>query len=488
MYFSYSVVDSYHTTMQVVEVALLPNFALIARSDLWSARICAGICASREMLLRGGILRYGTGWARLFAHARRGLSSALPEHKELTMPKVSPTMTHGRFIAWKKAEGEGYSEGEEIAEVESDKATMPIEAREDGFIARIFVDPDTPDLPLGTLLAITVEEEADIAAFKDYVPPALSDSASDGSAPPVKPADTADYVAPPASPPSEATPYDGPTGPAVARLLKMHPNIDLSRVTATGPKGRILKGDVLAAIENGTAFGDDVAPAKPVASTPSPVAEPSADKEGSYTDMPVSSMRRAIARRVLESKQQVPHQYGEVSYELDALLALRKRLNSSEGSPGVSVNDFVIRAAALALRRVPEMNVRYDPVLDGPVEISSVDISMAVAIPDGLILPVIFDADLLGLAGIAAATKDLATRAREGTLEPEEYEGGCFGVSNLGMFGIDHFSAIISPPQSGMLAVGGGSKFNFRVNDVRMWRPSMFDLFTNFVVLVSMFS
>lgn len=413
------------------------------------------------MLLRTALFNGAAGSRRLFAQAVRSLS-ALPEHKELTMPKVSPTMTHGRFIAWKKAEGEPFQEGEDIAEVESDKSTMPIAAREDGFIARIFVEPDTPDLPLDTLLAITVEQEEYIAAFKDYVPPSTASPDVNGSAP--EPASPASAPAPAATSSAPSSmPYTGPIGPAVARLMNMHPDLDLSRVKPTGPKGHVLKGDVLAAIADGSGFaapGD----ATPAASKPAPL-QPAdsvvdARAEMEYTDVPVTSMRRAIARHVLQSKQEVPHQYARVTYELDKLLALRKRINASmEADARVSVNDLIIRATAVALQRVPEMNVRYDASTGDAVPNETVDISFAIAIPDGLVLPVVYGADRLGLAGIAAATKDLVQRARTGALRPKEYEGGGFGISNLGMFGIDHFCAIISPPQSGMLAIGAGSKF-----------------------------
>lgn len=415
--------------------------------------------------------------ARSVRIASRRWLSTYPEHRKLVMPKVSPTMTHGRFVAWKKKIGEPFEEGDDLADVESDKATMPISAREDGYIARTFVEADTPDIPLGRLLAITVEEEEFISAFADYVPK----DAVPASATPSAEADSAK-----SSPTTDSAPtmivssekaYTGPIGPALARLLSQHPKIDLNRITPTGPKGRILKGDVLAAIENGTAFTTEEAKRKetPAASPATSSSEPTTPVEQSvfrqveYTDVPVSSMRRAIARRVLESKQVVPHQYASVTYELDSLLALRKRINSNDPSPAVSVNDFMIRAIAIALRRVPQMNVRWDVSQGEALPNPSVDISMAVAVPDGLILPVIANADTLGLASIAKLTKDLARRAREGTLEPEEYEGGYFGISNLGMFGIKHFSAIISPPQSGMLAVGGGGKFHngFRVSRYR---------------------
>lgn len=379
------------------------------------------------------------------------------------MPKVSPTMTAGRLIVWKKQEGEAFEEGEDIADVESDKATMPISAREEGFMAKIIVPEDTPDIPLGRILAITVEEEEFISAFKDYVPPSDTEPdarAADGPSAP----EAAAVAAPQASLPTAAptNEYTGPKGPAVMRLLNEFPNLNLNAITPTGPQGRMLKGDVLAAIAGGTAFGSAPATAA-IEPAAAPQAEPVAmDLPGmpAYTDVPVSSMRRAIAKRLVQSKTGVPHRYASFSYQLDNLLALRKRLNSVEPSPKISVNDFMIRAIGIALRRVPQMNVAWDDVNKQTVLNEAVDVSMAVAIEGGLITPIITRVDSRGLADIAETTKDLVARAREGTLTPEEFEGGSFGVSNLGMFGISKFSAIINPPQSGILAIGCGSKLS----------------------------
>lgn len=381
------------------------------------------------------------------------------------MPKVSPTMTAGRLIVWKKQEGEAFEEGEDIADVESDKATMPISAREEGFMAKILVPEDTPDIPLGRILAITVEEEDFIPAFKNYVP--LSEAGPDapaGDGPP--PLEAASAAAPQASVPAAAltSEYTGPKGPAIMRLLNEFPTLNLNAITPTGPQGRMLKGDVLAAIAGGTAFGSAPAAmvAKPAAA---PQAEPATmDLPGmpAYTDVPVSSMRRAIAKRLVQSKTGVPHRYASFSYQLDNLLALRKRLNSVEPSPKISVNDFMIRAIGTALRRVPEMNVVWDDVNKQAIRSEAADVSMAVAIEGGLITPIVTRVDSRGLADIAATTKDLVARAREGTLAPEEFEGGSFSVSNLGMLGISKFSAIINPPQSGILALGSGSKLTVR--------------------------
>lgn len=390
---------------------------------------------------------------------RRRLSE-FPEHRLLTMPKVSPTMTSGRFIAWKKVEGEAFVEDEEIGEVESDKSTMPITARDDGFLARIFVNDDTPDLAVGTPIAITVEEEEFIDAFKNYTLPSntsaaksVADTKTDSSI------ESKSESVTPTPPPSAS--YTGSLGPAVTRILNQNPTINLDLIRGTGPKGRILKGDVLAAIEDGSAFATDTATkSDEVIDNREPVSITNETREEvEFVDVPVTSMRRAIAKHVVNAKQQIPHQYATVEFELDNLLSLRKRMNAkSDEASRASLNDYIIQAAAVALVHVPEMNVRYDGATGKTIQNDTVDISFAVAIPDGLVLPIVFDAERRGIAGIAETTKILVERGRKGELQPEEYEGGNFGISNLGMFGIEQFSAIVSPPQSGMLAIGAGGK------------------------------
>lgn len=389
------------------------------------------------------------------------------------MPKVSPTMTAGKLISWKKQEGEPIAEGEDIADVESDKATMPISARDDGFIAKIFVQEDTADIPLGKLLAITVEEEEHIAAFKDYQNPDEGNSPSMSTQPPSygsQPADDDDKITDKPESPVFRKKYEGPIGPAILRLLNKYPDLNLDRITPTGPKGRLLKGDVLEAIETGSAVApsDDETTADKTESTPSVVSSPKLVEEDmkqpdqtqrrKHTDTPLSSMRKAIAKRL--SKTDVPHHYISSCFDLDALLELRKRLNSSNESLKISVNDIIIKAVGVALRQVPEMNVRWDNKSGCPIPNDTVDVSMAVALDGGLITPIVTNVDRRGLADIAKMTKELTAKARNGTLEPEEYEGGCFGVSNMGMLGVSHFSAIINPPHSGIIAIGAPGKDN----------------------------
>lgn len=413
----------------------------------------------------------GSGISLLLTSATRRCLSSLPDHTRIIMPKVSPTMTAGRLVTWKKKEGEGFSEGDNIADVESDKATMPIEARDDGYMAKIFVQEDTPDIPLGQLLAIVVEEEEDIAAFKDYQPEDKSEPDQSQT-----PTPESEQQAEPQPTPNQqhvqpTTRYEGPLGPAIMRLLNEYPSLNLDVVTPTGPKGRMLKGDVLSAIESGVALTSSPG-ATTTASTTTNATEPQSSSSSSdvsaeagnarhakHTDIPVTSMRRAIAKRL--NKTAVPHRYASAKYTLNNLSAMRKQINASVGADSkVSVNDIVIKAVAVALQRVSEMNVRWDAASGTVLQNDSIDISMAVAIEGGLITPIIPNADRKGLLEIARMTKTLTAKAKDGTLAPEEFEGGSFSISNLGMLGISHFSAIINPPQSGILAVGAPCKFS----------------------------
>lgn len=400
--------------------------------------------------------------------ARRAFA-ALPDHSKIIMPKVSPTMTAGRLVVWKKREGDAFEEGEDIADVESDKATMPISAREDGFVAKIFVDDDTPDIPLGQLLAITVEDEHNIPAFAHYHPPHSSSDTPAKPSAPLSPSDTPQSQSQSQS--RSPAKYTGPLGPAIMRLLNQYPNLDLDAVTPTGPKGRMLKGDVLAAIDDRSALRSDHTHStpppqpqpKPKQPTHTPTRQPpetDPDQRAAYHDIPLTSMRRAIARRLVQSKSSIPHRYTSATYQLDALLQLRKRLNALDPSPNISVNDFVLKAVATALRRVPHVNAYWDDSQQTAMRRDRIDISMAVAIPGGLITPIVTEVDRRGLADIARVSKDLVARAREGSLDPEEFEGGSFSTSNLGMFGVTSFCAIINPPQGGNLAIGSGGKLS----------------------------
>lgn len=385
------------------------------------------------------------------------------------MPKVSPTMTMGRLVAWKKSEGEFFEEGEDIADVESDKATMPISAREDGYIARILVQEDTPDLPLGTVLAVTVEEEEFIGSFRNYQPTVTASADDEEKEHKETKADTGkEQTIVEDNKTNPMGTYTGPVGPAVMRLMNEYPNIDLGRIKPSGKKGRILKGDVLEAIADGTAFADgskdtQETTTKQEIGTKQVEQVDGESERAMYTDVNVTSMRRAIARRLVASKTQIPHRYASTKYELDALLKLRKQMKEEHGI-SVSVNDFMLKAIGVAMQRVPEMNVTWDESNGVIRNEGGVDVSIAVAIEGGLITPIVKGVDVKGLKEIGETSRELVKKAREGLLEPEEYEGGGFSLSNLGMFGIRKFSAIINPPQCGILAVGEGVKVPVGVN------------------------
>ena len=320
---------------------------------------------------------------------------------------------------------------------------------------------------------VTVEEEEDIAAFQDFVPPAEADTgAAPAPAAEEAPAAPASAAAAPAATPSTAAPErDVPVEFSLmpsARSISQSAGVDATVLEGSGKGGRVTKGDVLQALKDGVympplaakAAADAAAPAAPTptaAAPPVDITIPPIATDSTYEDVPNNNMRKVIAKRLTESKSQVPHFYTTVQIELDAALALRKQLASNHDVK-VSVNDLVIRSAALALRDVPEVNATYNAKTNTVSTHDTVDISVAVATPTGLITPIVPQTSTLGLSEISASVKDLATRARDGKLAPEEYQGGTFCISNLGMFGIAEFSAVINPPQAAILAVGGGVK------------------------------
>ncbi len=384
---------------------------------------------------------------------------------EILMPALSPTMTEGNLAKWVKKEGDTIESGDVIAEIETDKATMEVEAVDEGTLAKILVPEGTEGVPVNQLIALILEEGEDEATL---------DRAGGSSTPaptPATPPESEPVAAPSPAPaviPSAAAPVVSAPTPAgnrvfaspLARRIAADAGLDIAAVGGTGPHGRIVKRDVEAAIVGGgvaaaaPAAQAEAAPQVPRAPMPStPV-----DETGlpGFTEVPHSSMRKVIARRLSESKQTVPHFYLTVDCELDALLAARKDLNSRSDEYKLSVNDFVIRATALALKKVPEANAMWT---DNAMRLfNQVDVSVAVAIPGGLITPIVRDAGSKGLVEISNEMKDLAGRAREGKLMPEEYQGGTISVSNLGMFAIKAFSAIINPPQASILAVGAGEQ------------------------------
>ncbi|KAM3601766.1 uncharacterized protein V6R79_018524 [Siganus canaliculatus] len=388
--------------------------------------------------------------------------SSYPAHMKITLPALSPTMTMGTVQRWEKKLGEKLSEGDLLAEIETDKATIGFEVQEEGYLAKIMVAEGTRDVPLGTPLCIIVEKESDIAAFKDYVETGVAEV----SAPPPPPAPTPAQVAAPSAAAPSAAPTAAPAGPRkgrvfaspLAKKLAAEKGIDLAQVSGSGPDGRITRKD----IDN--FVPPKVAPA--VAAAPAPAAAPAAAAPaaapaaaaGTFTDIPISNIRKVIAQRLMQSKQTIPHYYLSVDINMDQVLELRKELNDEVKAQNIklSVNDFIIKASALACLKVPECNSSW---LDTVIRQNHVvDVSVAVSTANGLITPIVFNAHTKGLAAISSDVSSLAAKARDGKLQPHEFQGGTFTISNLGMFGVKNFSAIINPPQSCILAVGGSEK------------------------------
>ncbi len=402
---------------------------------------------------------------------------------QILMPALSPTMTEGAVARWLKKEGDEIHSGDVIAEIETDKATMEYEAVDEGRLGKIIVPEGTQGVQVNQPIAILLEEGEDASAIGDAAGSKTAEarlaeakSSEPQPAPPPSPAE-AQKTAPPAA--AEAPKTPGPAAleakPApqagnghdtsrifaspLARRMAELAKLDLATIHGTGPQGRIVKADIDAALSRGVPAPATRAPLPvqaPPARPPQP-ATPFAPVTGdpSFTKKPHSQMRRVIARRLTESKQNVPHFYLTVDCEIDELLRIRKVLNDGAEGLNLSVNDFVIRAAGLALRQVPAANASWSD--DAIILWERADIAMAVALEDGLITPIIRGADLKGLQQIAAETKDLAQRARAGKLKLEEFQGGTFSISNLGMYGIREFSAVINPPHGCILAVGEGA-------------------------------
>ncbi|MAI98298.1 MAG: pyruvate dehydrogenase complex dihydrolipoamide acetyltransferase [Nisaea sp.] len=382
----------------------------------------------------------------------------------ILMPALSPTMTEGKLAQWLKAEGETVSAGDVIAEIETDKATMEVEAVDEGVLGKIVVAAGTDGVAVNSVIAVLLEDGEDLS---DVDIAGLAAAAAPASPAPASPAPASPAPAPAAAPPVAAPPAPVAAAQAalpaaavaasgtrifaspLARRIAADAGLDLGHVSGSGPRGRIVKRDVEAAIASGVSAAAPAAPAAPVAVGAMPGMP-------DYIAIPNSMMRRTIARRLSESKQQAPHFYLTVDCRLDELLELRKKLNNNATDFKLSVNDLIIRAAALALKQVPAANASWFE--DEIRQWQAVDISVAVAIDGGLITPIIRGAEGKGLKQISAEMKDLAGRARDGKLLPEEYQGGTFSISNLGMFGIKEFAAVINPPQGAILAVGAGEQ------------------------------
>lgn len=369
----------------------------------------------------------------------------------ITMPALSPTMTEGKLANWQAKEGDSVASGDVLAEIETDKATMEVEAVDEGTLAKILIEGGTENVAVNTPIAILLEEGEGASALDGY-------KAEGAAAPADTPAPAKDEKAeePAPSAPSQSAKAeleksgDRIFASPLARRIAKDAGLDLGSISGSGPHGRIVKTDVEEAIASG---GVKAAAPEKAAAAPAPQAE-TPPPEGNYEEIPLTSMRKTIARRLSEAKQTIPHFYLTIECELDNLLAMRKELNGRSDDYKISVNDFIIRASALALKKVPTANACWGG--DKILQYMDFDISVAVAIDGGLITPVVRNADQKGLAVISNEMKELAGRAKEGKLMPEEYQGGCFSISNLGMFGIKEFSAVINPPQAAILAIGAG--------------------------------
>jgi pyruvate dehydrogenase E2 component (dihydrolipoamide acetyltransferase) len=403
----------------------------------------------------------------------------------LLMPALSPTMTEGNLAKWLKHEGDEVHPGDVIAEIETDKATMEIEAIDDGRVGKILVPEGAQGVKVNQPIALLLGEGEDSAALSG--PAAAEMPASPPSSAPTGAEATARPDPLPNPPPLAGEGRLGVSGNGhdrrvfaspLARRMAQQAGLDLSAIVGSGPQGRIVKTDIERTLLAARQPAPLAAAAAPAAAAPAaaaaalaaapPIAAPAAatmlTKERvaalagnpPYTERALTPMRRVIARRLTEAKQTVPHFYLTIDCEIDELLKIRTELNSKSDAYRISVNDFVIRAAALALRQVPAANASWSD--EGILVWETVDIAVAVALDDGLITPIVKQADRKGLATIAAETRDLVARARAGKLKLDEFQGGTFSISNLGMYGVRDFAAVINPPHGGILAVGAGEQ------------------------------
>jgi pyruvate dehydrogenase E2 component (dihydrolipoamide acetyltransferase) len=400
---------------------------------------------------------------------------------ELKMPALSPTMEEGTLAKWLVKEGDEVKSGDILAEIETDKATMEFEAVDEGTVAKILVPEGTDGVKVGAPIAILAGEGEDASAAASAAPKADTAPPAPPKAPsPPKPDETP--KAPPApaaveTPPAPRAPAAPSPQPSrtrgegervkaspLAKRLAQAQNVDLSTLQGSGPGGRIVRADVDAAIGKSPKAAPAGVPAAPALAThlvtPGPM-----EQAIPHEAVKLSNIRKTIARRLTESKQQIPHIYLTVDINLDALLKLRGELNKGLESRGLklSVNDLLIKALAQALIEVPECNVSFAG--DQLFKYSRADISVAVSIPAGLITPIIVGADSKSVSAISTEMKDLAARARDGKLQPQEYQGGTASLSNMGMYGIKNFEAVINPPQGMIMAIGAGEKRPYVIND-----------------------
>ncbi|MFL5016417.1 MAG: pyruvate dehydrogenase complex dihydrolipoamide acetyltransferase [Rhizobium sp.] len=394
----------------------------------------------------------------------------------ITMPALSPTMEEGNLSKWLVKEGDKVKSGDVIAEIETDKATMEVEAVDEGTVAKLVVAAGTEGVKVNALIAVLAADGEDVSAAASSAGSAAPAPKTDGAAAPKAeaapaPAQSAPAAAPVATAAPASVSSDGNRtfSSPLARRLAKEAGIDLSAVAGSGPHGRVVKSDIEAAVAGGGAKA--AAPVSaPAAPAPAAAAPKGASEEavlklfepGSYELVPHDGMRKTIARRLVESKQTIPHFYVSLDCELDALLALRAQLNDAaprkDNAPAykLSVNDMVIKAMALALRDVPDANVSWTD--SNMVKHKHADVGVAVSIPGGLITPIIRKAEEKTLSTISNEMRDLGKRAKDRKLKPEEYQGGTSSVSNMGMMGVKNFAAVVNPPHATILAVGAGEQ------------------------------
>jgi pyruvate dehydrogenase E2 component (dihydrolipoyllysine-residue acetyltransferase) len=379
---------------------------------------------------------------------------------EILMPALSPTMEVGNLAKWHVKEGDTVSAGDIIAEIETDKATMEIEAIDEGTVGKILIAEGTADIPVNQLIAVLLEEGEDASAIGASVAstPKAAAAPEPTAAEPTPAAAPTPVAAPPAATNGGARVFASP----LARRIAASEGLDIAAISGSGPKGRVIKRDVEGVLQSGGAKAAPAATSTPMATSMSGDKIRTMYEDGSYEEIPHNAMRKIVAARLTESKQTVPHFYLTIDCELDKLLAMRKDINGqapeADGKPvyKISVNDFVIKALALALKATPMANATWTD--DARLIHKHSDVGVAVAVEDGLFTPVIRKAEEKTLSVISNEMKDLAGRARSKKLAPHEYQGGATAVSNLGMFGIREFSAVINPPHGTILAVGAGTQ------------------------------
>jgi pyruvate dehydrogenase E2 component (dihydrolipoamide acetyltransferase) len=386
---------------------------------------------------------------------------------EIKMPALSPTMEEGTLAKWLVKEGDTVKSGDLLAEIETDKATMEFEAVDEGVIGKILVAEGTDNVKVGTVIAVIAGEGEDVSSASAAPAPSPTPAPAPAAS---APAPTPTPAPAPAAQPAAASGSRVKASP-LARRIAADKGVDLAGVSGSGPNGRIVKADVEGAKPGAAPAAAPAAAAAAPAPTAAPAAAPAETKAVWFDDSipheeeKLSNIRKTIARRLTESKQTVPHIYLTVDIRLDALLKLRGELNKALEARGVklSVNDLLIKALGVALARTPKCNVTYTG--EKLIKYSRADVSVAVSTPTGLITPIVKDAANKSVSAIATEMKDLAARAREGKLQPQEYQGGTASLSNMGMYGIKQFEAVINPPQGMIMAIGAGEKRPYIIDD-----------------------